>query len=144
MAGGRLLILGGAADQSVAEAVKAAAPVSRRIDLVGGEDLLTCYAALKRVDLFIGNDSGLMHLAAAAGAPTLGLFGPSNDDLYAPWGGHCRVVRGGRSFDQFKKLDPGLTRQVCHMSDLPADAVLAAASSLIGEIASEQSHARRL
>ena len=31
---------------------------------------------LARCDLFVGNDSGLMHLAAAAGAPTLGLFGP--------------------------------------------------------------------
>jgi ADP-heptose:LPS heptosyltransferase len=144
LAGGRLMVVGGTDDQRIAETVKAAAPDSRRIDLVGGEDLLTCYAALKRVDLFIGNDSGLMHLAAAAGAPTLGLFGPSNDDLYAPWGGHCRVVRGGRSFDQLKRLDPGLRRPVCHMSDLPAEAVLAAASSLIGEIASEQLHARRL
>jgi ADP-heptose:LPS heptosyltransferase len=144
MAGGRLMVVGGADDRRVAEAVKSAAPASQRIDLVGGEDLLTCYAALKRVDLFIGNDSGLMHLAAAAGAPTLGIFGPSNDDLYAPWGGHCRVVRGARSFDQFKDFDPGLRRQVCHMLDLPADAVLAAASSLIEEIASERSHARRL
>jgi ADP-heptose:LPS heptosyltransferase len=36
--------------------------------------------------MFVGNDSGLMHLAAAAGTPTLGLFGPSRADEYAPVG----------------------------------------------------------
>src|SRR5205085_8020560 len=47
------------------------------IDLVGKTDLLTAAAVLRRAALFIGNDTGLMHIAAAVGAPTLGLFGPS-------------------------------------------------------------------
>jgi heptosyltransferase-3 len=42
--------------------------------------------------LFIGNDTGLMHLAAACGTPTLGLFGPSPVGRYAPWGPHCATV----------------------------------------------------
>jgi ADP-heptose:LPS heptosyltransferase len=36
--------------------------------------------------LFIGNDWGMMHLAAAAGVPTLGLFGPTPPAEYAPQG----------------------------------------------------------
>ena len=44
------------------------------------------------MSLFIGNDSGLMHLAAAAGAPTLGLFGPSPADEYAPSGRRASFV----------------------------------------------------
>ena len=57
------------------------------IDLVGRTDLLTAAAVLRRCAMFIGNDTGLMHIAAAAGTPTLGLFGPSPVAQYAPWGG---------------------------------------------------------
>ena len=42
-----------------------------------------------------------MHLAAAAGTPTLGLFGPTQDRLYAPWGAHCRTVRGAGFLESF-------------------------------------------
>ena len=65
----------------------------RVIDLVGKTDLLTAAAVLRRCALFIGNDTGLMHLAAAAGTPTLGLFGPSAVEQYAPWGRCTAVVR---------------------------------------------------
>ena len=41
---------------------------------------------LRRAALFVGNDTGLMHIAAASGAPTLGLFGPSLASHYGPWG----------------------------------------------------------
>ena len=56
------------------------------IDLVGRTGLLTAAAVLRRCALFIGNDTGLMHIAAAVGTPTLGLFGPSPVEQYAPWG----------------------------------------------------------
>lgn len=69
MAGGRLMILGGESDRFVAEAARRVIPRGKLIDLVGRVDPLVAYAALKRARLFIGNDSGLMHLAAAAGAP---------------------------------------------------------------------------
>jgi len=65
---------------------------SRAIDLVGKIHLLTVAAVIKRSALFIGNDTGLMHLAAATGTPTLGLFGPSPIDQYSPWGPHTAVV----------------------------------------------------
>ena len=40
----------------------------------------------------MGNDSGLMHLSAAAGAPTLGLFGPTPAGEYGPVGAAARAV----------------------------------------------------
>jgi ADP-heptose:LPS heptosyltransferase len=49
-------------------------------------------ACLARCTIFIGNDSGLMHLAAAAGAPTLGLFGPSQASEYAPAGRRTAIA----------------------------------------------------
>jgi ADP-heptose:LPS heptosyltransferase len=133
LAGGRLMVLGGPEDREVALALRAALPRSRLIDLVGTESLLVCYAALKRARLFIGGDSGLMHMAAAAGAPTLGLFGPSDERLYAPWGANTRTLRGVRSFEEIRAQDPDLNQAICHMMELKADAVIAAAGALIAE-----------
>lgn len=132
LAGGRLMILGGPDDARYVEPLARTLPRDRVIDLTGQVDLLTAYAALKRARLFVGNDSGLMHLAAAAGAPTIGLFGPSDDRLYAPWGPNTRVVRGPREFEQFKAIDPDLNQTIGHMMDLPVDTVVEAARELLG------------
>jgi ADP-heptose:LPS heptosyltransferase len=64
------------------------------IDLVGRFSLPEIAAFLSRAGLFVGNDSGLMHLAAAAGTPTLGLFGPTNAMEYGPAGLRRMVVTG--------------------------------------------------
>ncbi len=133
MPGGRLMILGGPEDRWTCEVVSRSIPRERMIDLVGKIDLLTAYACLKRARLFVGNDSGLMHLSAAAGAPTLGLFGPSDDRLYGSWGPKARAVRGPREFEAFVKIDPTLSNQVCHMLDLPIDWVGKAARRLYAE-----------
>jgi len=130
---GRLMLLGGPDDRKIAETLRAAIGKDRIIDLVGRESLLVSYAALKRGRLFIGGDSGLMHMAAAAGAPTLGLFGPSDERLYAPWGPKGRTVRGARGFEEIRALDPQLNQEICHMMELRVDAVTAAARHLIDE-----------
>lgn len=54
----------------------------------GALSLSALYACFKRAQFFIGNDSGLMHMAAAANIPTLGLLGPTayNADMFYPWG----------------------------------------------------------
>ena len=138
--GGRLMILGGSGDQALGAAVRGAVPKDRLIELAGKIDLLTAFAVLKHARLYIGGDSGLMHLAAAAGAPTLGLFGPSDERLYAPWGPHTRVVRGPRSFDDIRGRDPHLNHAVCHMMDLSVVRVVAAAKALIADTASGATH----
>ncbi len=74
----------GAAERALAAPLLAALPGA--IDLTGRLSLPEAAACLARCDLFLGNDSGLMHLAAAAGTPTLGLFGPSRASEYAPAG----------------------------------------------------------
>jgi ADP-heptose:LPS heptosyltransferase len=50
-------------------------------------------AALSRAGLYIGNDSGVSHLAAAYGTPSLVLFGPTDPDVWAPWGPHVTALR---------------------------------------------------
>jgi ADP-heptose:LPS heptosyltransferase len=91
--GARVAVFGRDDERPQALPVLDAIPLQRRIDLVGAVDLVTAYACLKKAAFYVGNDSGLMHLAAAAGVPTLGLFGPTENAHYAPWGRHCAVVR---------------------------------------------------
>jgi ADP-heptose:LPS heptosyltransferase len=88
----RVAVFAAAHESGQAKPLLAAIPPGRSIDLVGRTDLLTAAAALRRCAMFVGNDTGLMHIAAAAGTPTLGLFGPSPVVQYAPWGRHTAVA----------------------------------------------------
>jgi ADP-heptose:LPS heptosyltransferase len=64
------------------------------MDLVGKLSLSEVVALLERATLFVGNDSGLMHLAAATGTPTIGLFGPTDAATYGPTGRRATAVIG--------------------------------------------------
>jgi ADP-heptose:LPS heptosyltransferase len=108
-------------------------PRKRVIDATGEVDLLIVGAMLKRARLFVGSDSGLMHLAASAGAPTLGLFGPSDARRYGPWGPHARALRGPRTFESYKAVDPQLNQSLSHMSDLSVERVFGAAKRLLAD-----------
>lgn len=55
------------------------------LDLTGKTNLNTLASLLSHADLYIGADSGVMHIAAAAGTPTLAIFGPSNHQAWGPW-----------------------------------------------------------
>jgi len=129
---GAPVALFGAPNERVQAAPLFAALGERAIDGFGLGDLATVGAALGRCRLYVGNDSGLMHLAAAAGTPTLGLFGPSPPHIYGPWGRQTAIARTLRPYpDHFAllKQDPG---QLPHlMDDLPVETALAAALPLL-------------
>jgi len=93
LAGARIAVLAAAHERAQAAPLLATVPPGRAIDLVGRTDLLTAAAVLRRCAMFVGNDTGLMHIAAASGTPTLGLFGPSPVEQYAPWGRCTEAVR---------------------------------------------------
>lgn len=100
MPGAAIAVLGAPAERAAAEPMLAALEGRAVIDLVGKLDLLTAAAVLRRARFFVGNDSALMHMAAATGVPTLGLFGPSREAHYAPWGPRCAVQRTALSYEQ--------------------------------------------
>jgi len=127
----RIAVLSAPGERQAALEVLNAVPVARRIDIAGKLDLLTAYACLRRATFFIGNDSALMHLAAAAEIPTLGLFGPSKPEHYAPWGPHTDFVRTERSYDQLVG-GPGYDHRTTGtlMDSLSVDAVEQAARAL--------------
>ena len=119
MPGARAAVFGGPGEAERAMAAPVLAAIPGATDLVGALSLPEAAACLARCRLFVGNDSGLMHLAAAAGAPTLGLFGPTPASEYAPAGRRTAVAQAdgpaGRS----------------PMAALSLDAVLAAARALL-------------
>jgi heptosyltransferase III len=55
--------------------------------------LRTLGALLSQAGLFVGNDSGVSHLTAASGAPTLALFGPTTPQVWSPVGRSVRCLR---------------------------------------------------
>jgi ADP-heptose:LPS heptosyltransferase len=133
MAGARLLVVGAPEDRDAGRALKLAASWGQLIAEPSQLSLLQTYAALKHARLFIGNEGPFMHLAAAAGAPTLGLFGPTDERLWAPWGPHARALRGARTYQEILKADPEQNQAICHMLDLSVGAVAEAARRLLKE-----------
>lgn len=130
--GARLAVLAAPQERDAALPLLEAVPETDRIDLAGTEPLGVLAAVLARSALYIGNDSGLMHLAAAAGASTLGLFGPSRDEFYRPWGERTAFVRTDRDYETLRR-DPGFCRdpEDSLMRDLPVGRVLEAAERLL-------------
>lgn len=128
LAGARLAVVGGPGERALAEPLLA----QGALDLVGTEDLGVVAAAIARASLYVGNDSGLMHVAAASGAPTLGLFGPSEDRHFRPWGPKAAFVRTPESkAELFAKIDFQPRHAQGLMESLSVDAVEAAAVSLL-------------
>jgi ADP-heptose:LPS heptosyltransferase len=89
--GRRFALVAGPADDQSSAALLALAPRARvlrelPLRLLGG--------VLARAAVYVGNDSGVSHLAAAFGAPTLALFGPTDPAAWAPLGSLVRTLRG--------------------------------------------------
>jgi lipopolysaccharide export system permease protein len=129
--GARVAVLAAAGERAQAQPVLDAMAPDRRLDLVGAADPLVAGACLARCALFIGNDSGLMHLAAAVGLPTLGLFGPSRPEHYAPWGRGGAAVTTAIPYRQLVTA-PGYDHRTTGtlMDSLGIEAVVAAAEAL--------------
>jgi ADP-heptose:LPS heptosyltransferase len=103
-------------------------------------------ALLSRCRLFVGNDSGVMHLAVAAGIPVVAVFGPSNHLAWGPYdpsGGRSRVVRLGLPCSPCLYVGQSLgNRYGCGdercLKDLPPGMVIAAARELLAKARDER------
>lgn len=128
----RVAIFGAPNERDAAQPVLDCVAPDKRIDLVGNAPLPIVAAALGRCAFYIGNDSGLMHMSAAMGTPTLGLFGPSSEIFYGPWGDHCASIRGPRSFEDIcHAADFDHRRQDSLVTDLTVQAVLKKVEAII-------------
>jgi heptosyltransferase-2 len=87
-----VILFGSAGDRASTEAVQAAAQVSF-IDIAGRTTLIEAIAMIARCDLFVSNDSGLMHVAGALGVSTVAIFGSTNPVTTSPMGERTVIVR---------------------------------------------------
>lgn len=135
--GAPVAVLAAGHERPQAQPLLDAIPADRRIDLVGRLDLLTAAAVLRRCVLFIGNDTGLMHIAAACDTPTLGLFGPTPSRQYAPWGPRTAFVTSADPLETM--FGPGFDHRTTDtlMDGLLVGEAEIAARHLLARIASE-------
>jgi ADP-heptose:LPS heptosyltransferase len=119
LAGARIAVLAGPGEGERAMAAPVLAALPGAVDLVGTLALPEVAAVLGRAALYLGNDSGLMHLAAAAGAPVIGLFGQSDAREYGPTG--PRAIAVSADGEPFRTT----------MAALPVERVVAAAERLL-------------
>ncbi|CAD7782348.1 MAG: Glycosyltransferase family 9 (heptosyltransferase) [Candidatus Methanoperedenaceae archaeon GB37] len=80
----------GPADRKVAEEILSFLG-NKKIILLEQLSLLTLAAIISKVRFFLGNDSGISHLAAALGIPSFVIFGPTNVNIWKPWGKRVEV-----------------------------------------------------
>ena len=83
------VLVGAGADREAGRAIESSLPSDVRVlNLIGRTDLRLLIGVLSRCRAFVSNDSGAMHLAAAAGVPVTAIFGPTNERATAPLGEH--------------------------------------------------------
>ncbi len=89
--GSRILIVHGPAEgPEVQKTFEGMGPAS--LVLASGLSLLQLASVMEGCRLFVGNDSGVSHLAAALGIPTVAIFGPTDEEVWAPRGEKTFVV----------------------------------------------------
>ena len=126
-----ILIGGDAKERELAEAIRGAAGKAA-VSLAGRLTLLQYAAVLKRCALFVGNDNGPMHMAAALGVPVVALFGPSNPSEWGPRGSRTEVIYKG--LDCRRCFHPTCTRgEDSCMRQITVDEVFAAAGRLLAQ-----------
>jgi ADP-heptose:LPS heptosyltransferase len=87
------VLTAGPADEGVIQAVMAGASAARPV-VVDQAPLTHLAGLLTRCRAMMGNDSGITHLAAAVGIPTIALFGPTDPAVWGPRGKTVRIVWG--------------------------------------------------
>ncbi len=103
-------------------------------DLVGETSLVELWELERRARLFVGLDTGPMHLAAAVGLTCVILFGAADPRRTGPWGERHRIARVGAPCAPCNKRDCRMPRHEC-MEDLPVELVLAEMEAALGGVA---------
>src|SRR3984957_5501000 len=132
-------VVGGPGEKALAtEIVAAGGPRVRDLTGTGLRNGILAVAAAK---VAISNDSGLMHIAAAAGTPTMGIFGPTSPYLWAPLNGLAATV-----LTKTQLSCQPCQRTVCTMNDhrcmrdIPASDVVATVARVLAEAGAQAAH----
>jgi len=105
--GAGIIAAGATEDRHLAEALQRHLGAIPALDLCGRTNLLQLAALARRADLFLSNDTGPIHLAAAVGASVVGVYTSTDPRLTGPYGSNAAAVqsRVQRSASHYKKRD---------------------------------------
>src|SRR5689334_22148634 len=104
-------VVGGPGEKALAQEIVAAG--GPRVRDLTGTDLRNGILAMAAASVAISNDSGLMHIAAALGTPTMGIFGPTSPYLWAPLNGLAATVQQTKTHLACQPCQ----RTICTMND---------------------------
>ena len=125
-------VVGGPGEKALAQEIVAAG--GPRVRDLTGTDLRNGILAMAAASVAIANDSGLMHIAAATGTPTMGIFGPTSPYLWAPLNGLAATV-----LTKTELSCQPCQRTICTMNDhrcmrdIPASDVVATVQRVLNE-----------
>ena len=131
--GAAIYLMGGPGSEETAACGTIAAQLApgRVMNLAGRTRLVEMGGWLQAMDLVIGNDSGPMHMAAAAGTPVLALFGPTDPVRSGPYGAGHRVLQPPEGVCR------GCRQKICRRNDgaclaaVTVERVMEAAESML-------------
>src|SRR5712672_1322407 len=132
-------VVGGPGEKALAQEIVATG--GARVRDLTGSDLRNGILAMAAAGVAISNDSGLMHIAAALGTPTMGIFGPTSPYLWAPLNGLAATVQTTTVL----ACQP-CHRTVCTMNDhrcmreIPAADVVTIAERVLAEAGARVAH----
>jgi heptosyltransferase II len=132
-------VVGGPGEKPLAAEIVAAG--GARVRDLTGTDLRNGILAVAAAKVAISNDSGLMHIAAAIGTPTMGIFGPTSPYLWAPLNGLAATV-----LTKTQLSCQPCQRTVCTMNDhrcmrdIPASDVVATVARVLNEADTHAAH----
>lgn len=129
--GRRPVLVGGPGEKDLAEGYLRHF-TSECIDLVGKLGLIELAAVLERCALFIGNDSGPMHISAAMGTPIVAVFGPSDPRVFGPHGVEHKIVAVDLPCRPCDHVHCVHKEYVC-MTSIRAEDIVAAAEELLAK-----------
>ena len=123
------IIVGGKSEFKDANFLEKNLPAGKVLNLVGKTTLRETEAVISQTDFYLGNDSGVMHMAAAAQVPVLAIYRDAQDKddylpgLYSecqrfpPWQTKSVILRPDRQLEECAKREP--TYGWCHVGDRP-------------------------
>lgn len=128
----RIVLTGSSNELALAEALPTSLPI---INLIGKTSILQLGALLERCEVCLTCDSGPMHIAAAAGTPTVALFGPTSPVRHQPYGtGHTIIEKPVECRPCYKRT--------CHRRDAPYLCMMEIDSTEVVKALATQLHQR--
>ena len=132
------LLFGGPEEKELRKAVMSSVRNAKVVLPVEAVSVRQASSLMTKCRLFISNDSGPMHMAAAAQVPTVAIFGPTNPAWVRPWGVPHRVVRTCISCSPCFRYSPkplacGSGRDFACLQEISVEQVYSACAELMGE-----------